>query len=142
MRFCMSNSIHVCVSYGPNPHLDNGSPPMCRKFAHHEEQPWTTAIGKLLPHGDEDEFCWLRQFIFTTGTDAMKDFSNASFPPETLNIMEDAMDAAVATLSDPVSVAHVNSIAETILRTAKDGERDPATLQRMALLELQITPRD
>jgi hypothetical protein len=72
----------------------------------------------------------------------MKDFSNASFPPETLSIMEDAMDAAVATLPDPVSVAHVNSIAETILRTAKDGERDPATLRRMALLELQITPRN
>ena len=116
---------------------------MCLKFALiTKEQPWTTAIGKLLPHGDEDEFCWLRQFIFTTGTDAMKDFSNARFPPETLNIMEDAMDAAVATLSDPVSVAHVNSIAETILRTAKDGERDPATLQRMALLELQITTRN
>jgi hypothetical protein len=53
-----------------------------------------------------------------------------------------AMDAAVATLPDPISSAHVKAIAETILRTAKDGERDPATLQRMALLELQITPRD
>ena len=94
------------------------------------------------PHGDEDEFCWLRQFIFTTGADAMKNFSNASFPPETISIMKDAMDAAVATLPDPVSLAHVNSIAETILRSANDGERDPATLQRMALLELQITPRN
>ena len=37
---------------------------------------------------------------------------------------------------------HLQSIAETILRTAKEGERDPATLQRMALLELQIRPRD
>jgi hypothetical protein len=55
---------------------------------------------------------------------------------------KDAMDAAVATLQDPVSSAHVNSIAETILRSAKEGERDPATLGRMALLELQITPRD
>jgi hypothetical protein len=71
----------------------------------------------------------------------MRDFSNASFPPETLDIMKDAMDAAVATLPDPVSSAHVNSIAETILRSAKEGERDPATLERMALLELQITPR-
>jgi hypothetical protein len=42
----------------------------------------------------------------------------------------------------PVSSAHVEFLAEAILRTAKDGERDPATLQRMALLELQITPRD
>jgi hypothetical protein len=32
--------------------------------------------------------------------------------------------------------------AETILRTAKEGERDPATLQRMALLELQISQRN
>jgi hypothetical protein len=72
----------------------------------------------------------------------VKDFSNASFPPETLDIMKDAMDAAVASLPEPVSSTHVQSIAQTILRTAKDGERDPATLQRMALLELQITPRD
>jgi len=56
--------------------------------------------------------------------------------------MKVAMDAAVATLPEPVSSAHVQSIAETMLRTAKDGERDPAALQRMALLELQITPRD
>jgi hypothetical protein len=72
----------------------------------------------------------------------MKDFSNASFAPETLNTMKNAMDAAVASLPDPVSSAHVQSIAETILRTAKEGERDPATLQRMALLELQIMPRN
>jgi hypothetical protein len=72
----------------------------------------------------------------------MKDFSNASFSPETISIMKTALDAAVASLPDPVSSAHVNSIAETILRTAKDGERDPATLQRMALMELQIAPRD
>ena len=71
----------------------------------------------------------------------MKDFPNASFPPETLGIMKNAMDAAVAELPDPVSSAHIHSIAETILRTAKDGETDPAILQRMALLELQITPR-
>jgi hypothetical protein len=72
----------------------------------------------------------------------MKEFSNASFPPETIGLMKDAMDAAVATLPHPVSSANVNAIAETILRTAKDGERDPVTLQRMALLELQISPRD
>jgi hypothetical protein len=71
----------------------------------------------------------------------MKDFSNASFPPETVDLMKEAMEAAVATLPDPVNSAHVQSIAETILRTARDGERDPDTLKRMALLELQITPR-
>jgi len=72
----------------------------------------------------------------------MKNFSNASFPPEVVNLMQTAMEAAVATLPDPVSSAHIQSIAETILRTAKEGERDPVNLQRMALLELQITPRD
>jgi hypothetical protein len=71
----------------------------------------------------------------------MKDFSNASFPPETIAIMKVALDRAVASLPDPVSSAHVQAIAETILRTAKDGERDPAILQRMALMELQILTR-
>jgi hypothetical protein len=75
-------------------------------------------------------------------TNLLKEFSNASFPPETIGIMKDAMDAAVATLPEPISSAHVKAIAETILRTAEDGERDPAILQRMALLELQITPRN
>jgi hypothetical protein len=72
----------------------------------------------------------------------MRDFSNASFAPETLDILMKAMDAAVASLPDPVSSAHVQSLAETILRSAKEGERDPLTLQRMALLELQIAPRN
>ncbi len=71
----------------------------------------------------------------------MKDFSNASFPPETLTVMKDALDAAVASLPEPVSSTHVQSLAETILRTAKEGERDPTTLRRMALMELQISPR-
>jgi len=35
----------------------------------------------------------------------------------------------------------VQAIAETILRTAQEGETDPKTLERMALLELQISPR-
>jgi hypothetical protein len=71
----------------------------------------------------------------------MKDFANASFPPETIGIMKTAMDDAVATLPHPVSSASVQSIAETILRSAKDGETDAKTLQRMALLELQLSPR-
>lgn len=71
----------------------------------------------------------------------MKDFSNASFPPETLTVMKNALDAAIASLPEPVSSSHVQSLAETILRTAKEGERNPATLQRMALMELQISPR-
>jgi hypothetical protein len=71
----------------------------------------------------------------------MKDFSNASFAPEVVSIMKDALDGAIALLPDPVSATHIQSLAETILRSAKEGERDPATLQRLALLELQISPR-
>ncbi len=71
----------------------------------------------------------------------MKDFANASFPPETIEAMTSAMDGALATLPHPVSSSHVQSVAETILRTASDGEQDPTVLKRMALLELQISPR-
>jgi hypothetical protein len=71
----------------------------------------------------------------------MKDFANASFDPDTVAILETAMEAAVATLPEPVSSSNVQLIAESILRSAKEGERDPITLQRLALLELQITPR-
>jgi hypothetical protein len=71
----------------------------------------------------------------------MKDFANASFAPETIGIMKTAMDGAVAALPHPVSSAAVQSIAETILRTAQEGESDPKTLERMALLELQISQR-
>ena len=73
--------------------------------------------------------------------EGMKDFSNASFPPETIQVMTVAMNSALSTLPHPISSAHVQSVAETILRTAKDGERDPKVLERMALLELQILPR-
>jgi hypothetical protein len=71
----------------------------------------------------------------------MKDFANASFAPEAIDVMKTAMDGAVATLPHPVSAAAVHSIAETILRTAREGEMDPKTLAQMALLELQITQR-
>jgi hypothetical protein len=73
--------------------------------------------------------------------DAMKDFSEATFVPEIVDAMTEALDASVATLPHPVSSTQVNLLAESILRTAQEGERDPAILQRMALLELQITPR-
>jgi hypothetical protein len=71
----------------------------------------------------------------------MKDFSNASFPPDTIQIMTVAMNSALSTLPHPVSSMHVQSVAATILRTAKDGERDPKVLERMALLELRISSR-
>jgi hypothetical protein len=72
----------------------------------------------------------------------MKDFSEATFVPEMVDVMTEALDASVATLPHPVSSTQVNLLAESILRTAQHGERDPVVLQRMALLELQITPRD
>ena len=73
---------------------------------------------------------------------AMKDFSEATFVPEIVDAMTEALDASVATLPHPVTSTQVNLLAESILHTAQEGERDPAILQRKALLELQITPRE
>jgi len=71
----------------------------------------------------------------------MKDFSHASFPPEVISVMEVALDAAVAALPEPVHSSHVQALAEAILRGAHVGERDPVVLQRLALMELQLTRR-
>ena len=71
----------------------------------------------------------------------MKDFANASFPPEVISVMEQALEAAVASLPEPGSAHHVQFIAEAILRGAHNGERDPLVLQRLALLELQLLSR-
>jgi hypothetical protein len=71
----------------------------------------------------------------------MKDFSDATFSPEMIEIMTAALEASIATLPHPVSSAHVNLLAESILRAANAGEQDVAVLQRLALLELQIAPR-
>jgi len=71
----------------------------------------------------------------------MKDFSDAAFSPEVIALMTEALDASVAALPEPVSSTHVNLLAEAVLRAAKQGERDVAALQRLALLELQLMPR-
>jgi len=71
----------------------------------------------------------------------MKDFADASFSPEVIEIMTAALKGAIATLPHPINAAHVNILAESILRTAKTGERDVAVMQRIALVELQIVPR-
>lgn len=71
----------------------------------------------------------------------MKDLSNAAFPPEVIEIMTAAFEAAVATLPEPVHSAHVAIIAESILRTASTGERDAVALERIALMELQLAQR-
>ena len=70
----------------------------------------------------------------------MKNFPHASFPPETIALMTTAMDAALSRLPHPVNSAHIKSIAETILALPK-RERDPVALERMAFLELMISPR-
>lgn len=72
----------------------------------------------------------------------MKDFSHAAFPPDVIAIMTQAMESALSTLPHPVGSARIRSIAESILRSTKEGERDPAVLARMALLELMISSRD
>jgi hypothetical protein len=68
----------------------------------------------------------------------MKDFSNAAFAPDQIDVMQQALERAVATLPHPVSSQRVQTIAESILRTANQGERDVRTLQTMALVEMQL----
>ena len=48
----------------------------------------------------------------------------------------------MATLPPPVPNGKIRSLAEPILRSAKEGERDTVMLQTLALLELQISPPD
>jgi len=71
----------------------------------------------------------------------MRNFPDAVFPPEMVEAMAEALDASVSALPHPVTAAQVSLLAESILRTAQEGERDTAILQRMALLELQLTAR-
>jgi hypothetical protein len=71
-------------------------------------------------------------------TQRMKDFSNASFSPDLIKAMDEALEGAVATLPHPVSSMRVQRIAESILRSAKEGESNPRTLQTLALIEMQV----
>jgi hypothetical protein len=72
----------------------------------------------------------------------MRNFADAAFEPEMIEAMSVALESAVSKLPEPVSSSHINQLAESILRTAKAGERDAAVLERIALLELQLTPRE
>lgn len=74
-------------------------------------------------------------------SESMKDLSNAVFPPEVIELMTTAFEAAVATLPEPVHSAYVTIIAESILRTASTGERDAVVLERIALMELRLALR-
>ena len=71
----------------------------------------------------------------------MKNFPDAEFSPELIEIMGAALSSAVATLPEPVHSGHVDALAQSILRTANAGERDVAVLQRIALMELQLATR-
>ena len=70
----------------------------------------------------------------------MKDFADASFSPEAIQMMDIALQDALDALPEPVSSHIIHRLAETILRLVRDGECDPLVLQRLALLELQIGP--
>ena len=70
----------------------------------------------------------------------MDDFANASFQPDLVALMDAALASAVSKLPHPVSSGQVNAIAQTILRTAREGERNVVALETMALLELQLSP--
>ena len=72
----------------------------------------------------------------------MKNFPDAAFSPEVIDLMTRALDCSVAALPEPVCSAHINVIAESILRTAHDGEREIDALRRIALMELALAPRD
>lgn len=73
---------------------------------------------------------------------AIKNFSNAAVSPDIILAMTRALSGAVASLPPPVPNGQLRSLAESILRSAKEGERNPVMLQTLALLELQITPPD
>jgi len=72
----------------------------------------------------------------------VQNFSHASFTPEAIRIMTAALDRALSTLPHPIGSIRVQSVAETILRSTMEGERDPAVLARLALLELFVSPRE
>jgi hypothetical protein len=63
------------------------------------------------------------------------------YTPEVIEIMSAALEASIESLPEPVSATQVHTLAESILHSAGRGERDIAVLERIALVELRITPR-
>ena len=59
---------------------------------------------------------------------------------EVIEIMSAALAACIESLPEPVSATQVHHLAESILDSAGRGEREVATLVRIALVELQISP--
>ena len=75
------------------------------------------------------------------GDDGTFRMSTVVFSPEVIEIMSAALQASIESLPEPVSATQVHTLAESILRTAGRGERNIAVLERIALVELRITPR-
>ena len=63
------------------------------------------------------------------------------YSPEVIEIMSAALAASIERLPEPVSATQVHYLAELILHSAGRGERDVSVLERIALVELRITPR-
>jgi hypothetical protein len=62
----------------------------------------------------------------------MRNFAEAAFEPETIEAMSIALECAIAKLPEPIGSSHVTQLAESILRTAKAGERRVDVLERIA----------
>jgi hypothetical protein len=73
---------------------------------------------------------------------AVKDrgYESGAYSPEEIEIMSAALAARIESLPEPVSATMVHQLALSILANAGRGERDVATLVRMALVELRIAP--
>lgn len=67
----------------------------------------------------------------------MKNLPSAAFAPDVIELATSALHLTVNSLPEPASSAHVNLLAQFILRTVEAGERDLAVLRTSALLELQ-----
>ena len=65
---------------------------------------------------------------------------SVAYSPEVIEIMSAALAACIESLPEPVSATQVHQLALSILANAGRGERDIATLVRIALVELRITP--
>lgn len=80
--------------------------------------------------------------MIAAAKDGTKDLGPVSvvYTPEIIEIMSAALAACIESLPEPVSATQVHQLAESILDSAGRGERDVATLARIALVELRITP--
>ena len=59
--------------------------------------------------------------------------TGATFEPETIALMADALESAIADLPHPLGSRHAQSLATSILNQAAQGERDKSRLCKVAL---------